>query len=135
MFSHHSLIRSRTNHHQKSILPASTITIKCLHHCCYHRRNQPQPKRTSLKQAKSTRAYHPKLVHSCQPWISNTKISSVFFLFLIFALLVSFYDSFALVFCMLFSFSFGSMILQSSLEVVTPPGFEKRSHFNFLFPM
>ena len=80
MFSHHSLIRSRTNHLQKSILPGSKTIYASSIAATADEININQ--KNKLKTSEINQSLSSELVHSCQPWISNTKISTVFFLFL-----------------------------------------------------
>ena len=126
MFSHHSLIRSRTNHHQKSILPTSTTSIA--YSCCNRCRNQPQP-----KEQVSNKQNQPELIRTCAQ-LSTLNFERIFTIFLYFDICTLCVRLFTLIqFCtcvyVLFCFSSGSMILQSSLKFLLLG--LKRSHFKF----
>ena len=120
LLSHHSLIQSRTNHHQKYSfhrLLATTTTITNLN------------RRNNLKQAKSTRAY-PNLCIVVNLEF-RTQIFTIFFLYFYVDICTLCVCLFAPVqFYVVFCFSFGSMILQSSLLQFLPLDL-KRSHFKF----
>lgn len=101
MFSHHSLIQSRTNRHQNSTtnfhrLLATTTNLNQRNN--FNKQNQPELSRTCVQLST----------------LNFEQIFTIFLFILIFALFV--FVCLLLYFCVLFCFSFASMILQSSLQ-------------------